>query len=291
MHTYIYPHPYAYAYICTRTHMRMHYTVHTLKYWYWDPQSMHKYAYTHTHLYKRIHIHIHTHMHIYIYMHVRTHTHIHIYTHIHTHIQIIYMHARKHVWNDGAAATARETQLYVKKLRPSPCPLQSGGGLPFMASSPIARPRGTTDKRRTTTINSSSIHHHDSAPSRPHPLICTGAEPIHPVPAWLWPPETRSLQCVAVCCNVLRLLTLCCLSLQYHKNQKLFPLVSSNRPSLASFVCRVISVFFLWHRSRVHSFPWISSNGPLLVNCVCHVLRRYRSRGHNKLPGYQVLDW
>jgi len=50
-----------------------------------------------------------------------------------------------------------------------------------VASSLIARPRGTTDKRRTTTTNSSSSHHHDSAPSRPHPLIYTGAEPIHPV--------------------------------------------------------------------------------------------------------------
>jgi len=62
-------------------------------------------------------------------------------------------------------------------------------------------PRGTTDKHRTTTTNSSSSHHHDSAPSRPHPLICTGAEPIHPVhgppklQAWPWPPETRSFFC------------------------------------------------------------------------------------------------
>ena len=52
-----------------------------------------------------------------------------------------------------------------------------------MASTPIACPRETTDKRRTTTTNSSSSHHHDSAPSRPHSLICTGAEPIHPVHA------------------------------------------------------------------------------------------------------------
>ena len=52
-----------------------------------------------------------------------------------------------------------------------------------MASTPIACPRETTDKRRTTTTNNSSSHHHDSAPSRPHSLICTGAEPIHPVHA------------------------------------------------------------------------------------------------------------
>jgi len=60
----------------------------------------------------------------------------------------------KHVSNDGAAATAQAAQLDTKKLCPSPCP------------------------------------HHHSAPSRPHPLICTGVEPIHPVhcprqlPAW-----------------------------------------------------------------------------------------------------------
>ena len=87
----------------------------------------------------------------------------------------IWTHA-KHVWIDGAAATAREAQLDTKKLYPSPCP------------------------------------HHDSAPSRPHPLICTGAEPIHPVhcprqlPAWPWPPETRSFFChfgggFLVCCG------------------------------------------------------------------------------------------
>ena len=70
-----------------------------------------------------------------------------------------------------------------------------------MASSPIARPRGMIYKRRTTTTNSSSSYHHNSAQSRPHPLICTGAEPIHPVhcprnlPAWPWPPETRSFFC------------------------------------------------------------------------------------------------
>jgi len=41
----------------------------------------------------------------------------------------IWTHA-KHVWNDGAGSTARETQLDAKKLCPSPCPLQSGGGYP-----------------------------------------------------------------------------------------------------------------------------------------------------------------
>ena len=76
-----------------------------------------------------------------IYIHIscpHTYTHTHIYTHAYK--MYIWTHA-KHVWNDGAAAIARAAQLDTKKLCPSPCP------------------------------------HHDSAPSRPHPLICTGAEP------------------------------------------------------------------------------------------------------------------
>ena len=32
--------------------------------------------------------------------------HIPTYTYIHTHVQNVHMHARKHAWNDGAAATA-----------------------------------------------------------------------------------------------------------------------------------------------------------------------------------------
>jgi len=104
-------------------------------------------------------------IHTCIYIHIscpHTYTHTHIYTHAYK--KYIWTHA-KHVWNDGAAATAREAQLDAKKLYPSPCP------------------------------------HHDSTLSRPHPLICTSAEPIHPVhcsrqlPAWPWPPETRWFSC------------------------------------------------------------------------------------------------
>ena len=104
-------------------------------------------------------------IHTCIYVHIscpHTYTHTHIYTHAYK--MYIWTHA-KHVWNDGAAATARAAQLDTKRLCPSPCP------------------------------------HHDSAPSRPHPLICTGAGPIHPVhcprqlPAWPWPPKTRSFFC------------------------------------------------------------------------------------------------
>ena len=61
-------------------------------------------TYTHTHVYKRINVQVHTHMHIYTYIHVCTHTHIHIYTHTHTKL---YMNARKHAWNNGAAANPR----------------------------------------------------------------------------------------------------------------------------------------------------------------------------------------
>jgi len=142
-----------------------------------------------------IYIYIHACTHIYIYMSA----HIHTYTYIHTRIQNEHMNARKARLNNSAAETAREAQLDAKKLCPSPCPLQSGGGYPsWSAAQSPARLRGTTDKRRTTTTNSSSSHHHDSALSRPHPLICIGAEQIHPIycpcklPAWPWPPETRS---------------------------------------------------------------------------------------------------
>ena len=61
-----------------------------------------------------------------------------------------------------------------------------------MASTPFTCPRDMTDKHRTATTNSISSHHHDSAPSRPHLLICTGAEPFHPVHA------SSQLGCAAV---------------------------------------------------------------------------------------------
>jgi len=164
-------------------------------------------------IYTQICIRIHMHMYIHAYVcmfkytciftHIYMSVHIHTCTYIHTHVQHVHMHARKRVRKNGSAATVREVQRNAKNLSPSPCPLQSGGGLPFVVSSPIDCPRGTTDKRRTTTTNSSSSHHHDSTPSRLHPLVCTGAEPIHPVhglpklPAWPWSPETRSFFCHA----------------------------------------------------------------------------------------------
>ena len=62
-----------------------------------------------------IHIHIHIYINAYIYIYIHTciyihiymSAHIHTYTYIHTHIQNVHMYARKHAWNDGAAATVR----------------------------------------------------------------------------------------------------------------------------------------------------------------------------------------
>jgi len=39
-----------------------------------------------------------------IYIHIYMSAHIHTYTYIDTHIQNVYMNARKHAWNGGAAA-------------------------------------------------------------------------------------------------------------------------------------------------------------------------------------------
>ena len=47
-------------------------------------------------------------VHTCIYVHIYMSAHIHTYTYIHTRIQNIHMNARKHIWNDGAAANARQ---------------------------------------------------------------------------------------------------------------------------------------------------------------------------------------
>jgi len=122
-------------------------------------------------------------IHTCIYIHIscpHTSTHTHIYTHAYK--MYTWTHA-KHVWNDGAAATAREAPAWRQEALPFSLSATIRRGIPFVDSTPIACPRETTDKRRTTTTNSSLSHHHDSAPSRLHSLICTGAEPIHPVHA------------------------------------------------------------------------------------------------------------
>jgi len=51
-------------------------------------------------------------IHAYIYIYTCPHT----YTNIHTHIQNAHMNARKHAWNDGAAANARGAVADTMKL-------------------------------------------------------------------------------------------------------------------------------------------------------------------------------
>jgi len=117
------------------------------------PTSTH----THTHVYKRIDVQIHTHVHIYTYI---------MSAHIHTHAykMHIWTHA-KHVWNDDAAATAREARLDAKKLCPSPCPLQSGGGYPSWpaAQSPVRKERRIRAEQPQLT----AAHHTITTARRP----------------------------------------------------------------------------------------------------------------------------
>jgi len=191
----------AHIYVYTYTHMHTRTYPHEYTYACMTPSKHAEERLLRLTIYSQICIHVHIHMYIHayvymylytcIYIHIYTSVHMHTCTYIHTRVLHVHMHACKHVRNDGAAATARQAKLDAKKLCPSPCPLQSGGGSPSVANSPIARPRGTTDKRRTTTTNSSSSHHYDSAPPTLQLLICTGAEPIHPVHG---PPKLRATE-------------------------------------------------------------------------------------------------
>jgi len=187
MHTHSYAHEHTCACITPSTRCSTDTETHNLC------TNMH--THTHTRVCNTyIYIYIYTCTCIYIYMSA----HIHTYTYIHTRIQNVHMSARKARLKRRRGSDCVGSPIWRQEAPPFSLSAAIGRGIPFVASSPIARPRGTTDKRRTITTNSSSSHHHDSVPSRPHPLICTGAEPIHPVhsppklPAWPWPPETRS---------------------------------------------------------------------------------------------------
>jgi len=54
-----------------------------------------------------------------MYIHIYMSAHIHTYTYIHTHIQNVHMNARKHAWNDGAAAKRARSRCRRRKLRTS----------------------------------------------------------------------------------------------------------------------------------------------------------------------------
>jgi len=147
---YIYTHTYAYAYICTRTHMRIHDTTQHA-----EAPLLRLTIYKHI----CIHIHIHMYIHAYVYIHTYTRIYIHIYmsvhiltyTYIRTHIQHVHVHARKHAWNDGAAATAREAWLDVKKLRTS---LPRVPNCPFHEKQRVSaeRPPPTAAHHTITTV-------------------------------------------------------------------------------------------------------------------------------------------
>jgi len=106
-------------------------------------------------------------IHTCIYIHIscpHTYTHTHIYTHAYK--MYIWTHA-KHIWNDGAALTAREAQLDTKKLCPSPCPLQCRGGYPSWAAPQLP----VHEKRRINT--------EQPQPTAAHHTITTARSPDH----------------------------------------------------------------------------------------------------------------
>jgi len=86
-------------------------------------------------IYAQICIHIHIHMcinaqmykyiHTRIYIHTYMSAHIHTYTYVHTHIKNVHMNARKHAWNDCAAANARgavvERGSFARLFRSTQC--------------------------------------------------------------------------------------------------------------------------------------------------------------------------
>ena len=97
--------------------------------------------------------------------------HIHIYTHTHT--KCTYERTQSTSETRARQRLRRKPNLTPRSsvLLPVRCNLE-GDTLCGQQPNYRAVTRGTTDKCRTTTTNSSSSHHHDSAPSRPHPLIC-----------------------------------------------------------------------------------------------------------------------
>ena len=123
-------------------------------------------THTHTHVYKRIDVQIHTHMHIYTYI---MSAHIHTYTYIHTHIQNVYERTQSTSETmvqqrlRGKPSLTREAQLDAKKLCPSPCPLQSGGGYP---SWPAAQSPFHEERRKSAEQPQPTAAHHTITTAR-----------------------------------------------------------------------------------------------------------------------------
>jgi len=133
-----------------------------------------------------------------IYIHIscpHTSTHTHIYTHAYK--VYIWTHA-KHVWNDGASATAREAQLDVKKLWPSPCPLQSGGGYPSWPAPQLP----VHEKWQISAEQPQPTAAHHTITTARHPdhiclsaLVQSQSTQFTQAPSFTaraWPPKTRS---------------------------------------------------------------------------------------------------
>jgi len=136
---------------------------------------------------KHIYVNIYTFMYIYVYIQIYD-----IYTYM-----CIYLKIQTY----GAAATAREAQLDAKKLCPSPCPLQSGGGYPSWPApqSPVLEKRRIsaeqlqpTAAHRTITTARRPDHIRLSALVRSQSTRFTQAPSFAARP---WPPETRSFFC------------------------------------------------------------------------------------------------
>jgi len=134
----------------------------------------------HIHIHMCINAQMYIYIHTCIYIHIlcpHTYTHTHIYTHAYK--MYIWTHA-KHFWNDGAASTAREAQLDAKKLCPSACPLQSGGGY---LSWPA--PQSSVHEER-------QISAEQPQPTAAHHTITTARRPDHiRLSALVWSQSTQ----------------------------------------------------------------------------------------------------
>jgi len=127
------------------------------------------------HIHAYVYICIYTCMYIHIYMSV----HIHTYTYVHTHITCTYARTQARVERKCGSDCARSPTWRHET--------------PHFSYSWPRVSRSQETRGRTTTTHSSSFHHHDSVPPRLYPLICTGAEPIHPIHGWLGLPATAAI--------------------------------------------------------------------------------------------------
>jgi len=156
MHTHTYVHEHTCATITLSTRWTTDTETHNLC------TNMH--THTHTHVYKRMHIHIHTHMHIYIYIFMSAH--IHTYTYIHARIQNVHMNARKARLKRRCGSDCAGSPSWRQEALPFSLSVAIRRGVPFVASSPIAR-----EERR--------ISAEQPQPTVAHRTITTARRPDH----------------------------------------------------------------------------------------------------------------